>query len=109
MFQLLQKKLRTSVYSLLVDAFKARIYCGRDTRYLMQARLSLLVFGIQNTLHEIGRWGIEVEEFRGWNKALTAKTSWKIHLKKDSLTIKWISHVHSHFPNVWLWTWHKDH
>lgn len=73
------------------------------------------LFGIQNTLLFRGECfvskpkedgGLGLKNLGAWNMALIAKTLWKIHLKKDSLWIKWISHVHSHFPNVWLWTWH---
>lgn len=43
-----------------------------------------------------------------WNNALIAKTLWKIHMKKDSLWIKWISHFYSHFGTVRDWGWHED-
>lgn len=106
MFQLLQKKLRTSDYSLLVDAIKARIYLW--PRHALSYAGKIELISVWRTKHSLISWrmlckpkedgGLGLKNLGAWNKDLIAKTLWKIHLKKDSLTIKWISHVHSHFP-----------
>lgn len=52
--------------------------------------------------------GMGVKNLVAWNNALIAKTLWKIHMKEDSLWIKWVSHSHCNFGNIWNWQWHKE-
>ncbi|XP_073024427.1 uncharacterized protein [Primulina eburnea] len=52
--------------------------------------------------------GLGLKDLKCWNKALIAKTLWKIHMRKESLWIRWVNHVYSHFGEVWNWGWHKD-
>ncbi|XP_042012244.1 uncharacterized protein LOC121760673 [Salvia splendens] len=47
--------------------------------------------------------GLGFRDLGAWNKALLARNLWNIHVKKDSLWIKWI---HSEFlKNRTLWEW----
>ncbi|XP_073029325.1 uncharacterized protein [Primulina eburnea] len=52
--------------------------------------------------------GMGLKNLKAWNKALLAKTLWKIHLKKDSLWIRWVNHIYSDVGGVWSWGWNKD-
>ncbi|XP_073121801.1 uncharacterized protein [Henckelia pumila] len=52
--------------------------------------------------------GLGIKDISVWNKALLAKTLWKIHLKKDSLWIKWINEEFSEYGDVWHWVWKKE-
>ncbi|XP_073307023.1 uncharacterized protein [Primulina huaijiensis] len=52
--------------------------------------------------------GLGLKNLRAWNLALIAKTLWKIHLRKDSLWIKWVNYFYSSFGDIWKWRWHKD-
>ncbi|XP_075492539.1 uncharacterized protein LOC142530599 [Primulina tabacum] len=84
------KKLRSSDYCKLVDAVANKINSW--------PRHSL----------SYADGGLGLKNLGAWNKALIAKTLWKIHLKKDSLWIKWVNHYFSSFGDVWNWGWHKD-
>lgn len=87
-FQLLQKKLRTSDYSLLVDAFKARIYLW--PRHALSYAGKIELISVWHTKHPFISWrmlckpkedgGLGLKNLRAWNKALIAKTLWKINL-----------------------------
>ncbi|XP_042003827.1 uncharacterized mitochondrial protein AtMg00310-like [Salvia splendens] len=47
--------------------------------------------------------GLDFRDLGAWNKALLVRNLWNIHVKKDSLWIKWI---HSEFlKNRTLWDW----
>lgn len=49
-----------------------------------------------------------LKNLEAWNNTLIAKTLWKIHMKKDSLWVKWVNHTYSQRKTVWEWGWHKD-
>ncbi|XP_073271519.1 uncharacterized protein [Primulina huaijiensis] len=52
--------------------------------------------------------GLGLKDLKAWNKALLAKTLWKIHLKKDSLWIKWVQHFYRSSSDIWSWEVHKQ-
>ncbi|XP_075477364.1 uncharacterized protein LOC142518465 [Primulina tabacum] len=52
--------------------------------------------------------GLGLKNLKMWNRALLAKTLWKIHSKQDSLWIRWVNHVYSCFGGVWNWHWHTE-
>lgn len=47
--------------------------------------------------------GLGLRDIRSWNKALLAKTLWNIHLKKDTLWIKWVNELFLHGNSIWEW------
>ncbi|XP_075473833.1 uncharacterized protein LOC142504874 [Primulina tabacum] len=53
--------------------------------------------------------GLGLKNLKAWNRALLAKTLWNIHLKKDTLWIRWVNHVYSCFGGVWNWGWNEDY
>ncbi|XP_073061666.1 uncharacterized protein [Primulina eburnea] len=52
--------------------------------------------------------GLGLKNLKCWNKALIAKTLWKIQMRKESLWIRWVNHFYSKVGGVWSWGWHKD-
>ncbi|XP_075492649.1 uncharacterized protein LOC142530721 [Primulina tabacum] len=62
----------------------------------------------ENLCKSLEDGGLGLKNLMAWNKALIAKTLWKIQLRKESLWIKWVNHIYSHFGDVWHWGWHKD-
>ncbi|XP_075499775.1 uncharacterized protein LOC142538314 [Primulina tabacum] len=45
---------------------------------------------------------------KAWNRALIAKSLWKIHVGNENLWIRWVNHNYSCFGGVWKWRRHKD-
>ncbi|XP_075512193.1 uncharacterized protein LOC142547687 isoform X2 [Primulina tabacum] len=52
--------------------------------------------------------GLGLKNLKSWNEALICKTLWKIHMKKDSMWIRWVNHMYISFGNVWQWTWRGE-
>lgn len=50
--------------------------------------------------------GLGIRDLRAWNKALLSKTLWNIHVKKDSLWVKWVHHYY--WDDILKWRWRKD-
>lgn len=48
--------------------------------------------------------GLGVRDLGAWNRALMAKLWWNLHMKKDSLWIKWIHHFYFKQTSVWEWS-----
>lgn len=50
--------------------------------------------------------GLGLRNLHMWNKALLCKLLWNIHIKKDSLWIKWVHHFY--FRDIWSYTTKRD-
>lgn len=50
--------------------------------------------------------GLGLRNLHFWNKALLCKLLWNIHIKKDSLWIKWVNHYYTN--DIWNYTHRKD-
>lgn len=50
--------------------------------------------------------GMGIRDLRAWNKALLMKTLWNIHMKKDTLWVKWVNHYY--WDDITKWRWRKD-
>lgn len=53
-----------------------------------------------------GGWGLK--DLVAWNKALLAKTIWKIQEKKDSMWIKWVNQYYGSCGSIWEWNENKE-
>ncbi|XP_073051681.1 uncharacterized protein [Primulina eburnea] len=50
--------------------------------------------------------GLGIRDLRAWNKALLTKILWNIHIKKDTLWVRWVHHYY--WNDVIDWRWRKD-
>lgn len=50
--------------------------------------------------------GLGLQNLHFWNKALLCKLLWNIHIKKDSLWIRWVNHYYSN--DFWNYTPKRD-
>ncbi|XP_075489620.1 uncharacterized protein LOC142528453 [Primulina tabacum] len=84
-------RLRAADYSILVDSIARKFVW--PTKYPPIA---------WNTVCKpLPDGGLGLKDLKAWNKALLAKTLWKIHLKKECLWIRWANHIYSCFGEVW--------
>lgn len=44
-----------------------------------------------------------LRDLRTWNKALLAKTLWNIHVRKDTLWVKWVNEFFLRGGSIWEW------
>lgn len=52
--------------------------------------------------------GLGVRDLNAWNSALMTKLIWNLHLKKDSMWIKWVHHFYIKRDSVWDWKAPKE-
>jgi len=55
-----------------------------------------------------GEGGLGLRDMKWWNFGLLSKTLWNIHVKKDSLWIKWVHQYFLQDAAIWEWTPRKD-
>lgn len=47
--------------------------------------------------------GLGLRDLRAWNKALLVKILWNIHMKKDTLWVKWVNEYFLRDTSIWDW------
>lgn len=52
--------------------------------------------------------GLGLRDLRTWNKALLAQNLWNIHLKKDTLWVKWVNEFFLRGCPIWDWVPNQD-
>jgi len=52
--------------------------------------------------------GLGIKDLRCWNLALLAKVLWDFHCKKDTLWVRWVSHVYLGIYSIWDRSAKKD-
>ncbi|KAL3646608.1 hypothetical protein CASFOL_009575 [Castilleja foliolosa] len=131
-YRLLPNVLRSFIMLHLLRKLRHILIPGRLLPYLMLEERSsydpyckvLNVFGFRFSLYQrkttaLVSWagvclpktegGLGFRDLKSWNTSLLAKCFWDIHLKKDSLWVKW---VHSIFlrgdKSVWDWKTFRD-
>lgn len=50
--------------------------------------------------------GLGIRDAKSWNNALLSRILWNLHLKTDSLWIKWVHHIYLRNDSVWVWNPH---
>lgn len=54
----------------------------------------------------MGGWGLK--NLTAWNKALLAKSIWKIQETKNTLWINWVNQFYGSYGSIWDWECKKD-
>lgn len=58
---------------------------------------------VEGLLASSRRRGLGLRNLGAWNNALLAKMLWNVHLKADSLWIKWIYNEYIKQNSIWTW------
>lgn len=90
-----------SILSIIIDRIE-----GMCRRFLWGTNMGRVAWRQVCLPKEEG--GLGLRDLRAWNKALLAKTLWNIHLKKETLWVKWVNEFFLRGSSIWEWVTKAD-